>query len=193
MNLFYEAYPGTVEINGSEYEILTDFRDYISFLDMIKDDSVSLGEKQMLIMEYFTEEKPDDFQCAVESLCDFINMQGIPVCGPGDGCEEEGQETRARKDLYSFAADYPCILSGFLHDYGIDLQTVEHLHWWKFRMLFDNLSDSTEIKQRIYYRAKDLGTIKDKEERKRIAEIQRLIRLPEEKISDYEIGDAFDF
>lgn len=58
-------------------------------------------------------------------------------------------------------------------------------------MLFDGLSDDTEIKQRIMYRSIDLNTVKDKEERKRIRKIQSTIQLPEEMLSDYEIGEMF--
>lgn len=58
-------------------------------------------------------------------------------------------------------------------------------------MLFDGLSEDTEIKQRIMYRSIDLNTVKDKEERKRIRKIQSAIRLPEEILSDYEIGEMF--
>ena len=57
--------------------------------------------------------------------------------------------------------------------------------------LFDGLSDDTEIKQRIMYRSLDLSTIKDKDERKRIQKIQRSIQLPQEALSDYDIGDMF--
>lgn len=58
-------------------------------------------------------------------------------------------------------------------------------------MLFDGLSDDTEIKQRIMYRSIDLSTVKDKGERKRIRKIQSAIQLPEEMLSDYEIGEIF--
>ena len=56
---------------------------------------------------------------------------------------------------------------------------------------FDGLSEDTEIKQRIMYRGIDLSDIKDKDERKRIAKIQRRIQLPAEALSDYDIGNAF--
>ena len=58
-------------------------------------------------------------------------------------------------------------------------------------MLFDGLSEDTEIRQRIMYRGINLADIKDKEERKRIAKIQRSIQLPAEELTDYEIGNAF--
>ena len=68
---------------------------------------------------------------------------------------------------------------------------VDYLHWWKFRMLFDGLSEDTEIKQRIMYRGIRLSDIKDKEERKRISRIQKAIQLPAGRVSDFDIGNAF--
>ena len=112
------------------------------------------------------------------------------VCCDGKEKAGIGGET-SEKELFSFRIDYPYILSGFLRDYGIDLDTVKYLHWWKFRMLFDGLSEDTEIKQRIMYRGINLSEIKDKEERKRISKIQRSIQLPAEELTDYEIGNAF--
>ena len=41
------------------------------------------------------------------------------------------------------------------------------------------------------YRSIDLSSIKDKEEKKRIKKIQNAIQLPEEVLSDYEIGEIF--
>lgn len=193
MNLFYEDYPKSVEVDGESYPIITDFRNYISLLDMLKDDHVSPQEKIQLILEYFPGRKPVNFQAAVDALVDFIAMQDLPVCGPESTGGEEKNPEESRKNVYSFSVDYPCILSGFLQDYCIDLQKVGYLHWWKFRMLFDNLSEDTEIRKRIYYRSLDLNDVKDKEERKRIAKIKRIIQLPEEGLSDYDIGDAFSF
>ena len=38
MNVFYEDLPETLKINGKEYPIITDFREWIRFSDMLKSD-----------------------------------------------------------------------------------------------------------------------------------------------------------
>lgn len=58
-------------------------------------------------------------------------------------------------------------------------------------MLFDGLSEDTEIKKRIMYRSIDLSAIKDKDERKRIRRIQQSVRLPEDALTDFDIGEIF--
>lgn len=188
MNLFYEDYPAEIIVNGSEIPILTDFRDYVRLLDMLKDTEIDPFEKYEIICLYF-KERPSDFEEAFDELIDFITMKQFHekhASGDAQNSEEVPQ-----KEVYSFSVDYPFIFSAFLRDYGINLRTIPYMHWWEFRLLFDGLSDDTEIKQRILYRSIDLNEVKDKDEKKRIEKIQRAIRLPsEELVTDYEIGDA---
>ena len=182
MNLFYEEYPEEIIVNGKEIPIITDFREYIRLLDMLQDDSLSLYEKVFYVRNYF-KENPEDFLAAFEELMNFVTMERME--------EQEGECCRERKQVYSFEIDYPFIFSAFLHDYGINLRSIKYMHWWEFRMLFDGLSDNTEIKKRMLYRGIDLSTIKDADERKRIQRIQQEIMLPDAGPNDYDIGEAF--
>lgn len=191
MNLFYEEYPKALEVHGEFYPIITDFREYIRLLDMLKCKELNEIQIIMILGEYFLTDISID-QEAIHALTGFVTMDLKEKENNSDSEEEgEGQEETEKKNLFSYEIDYPYILSGFLRDYGIDLETVEYLHWWKFRMLFDGLSDDTEIKQRIMYRGINLSDIKDRDERKRILKIQRSIQLPAEELTDYEIGHAF--
>lgn len=187
MNFFYEAFPDTIEIHGEDVAIITDFREYIRLLDMLKCDELNAYQKRDILEDYFIDEITVDDD-AIDALTEFAAMD---LEGDEDAEEDDSEQFGSKKNLFSYEIDYPFILSGFLRDYGIDLNTVDYLHWWKFRMLFDGLSEDTEIKQRIMYRGIDLSDIKDKDERKRIAKIQRRIQLPAEVLSDYDIGDAF--
>lgn len=189
MNLFYEKYPESVWVHEKWIPIITDFREYIRLFDMLRSDELESREKVFIIQEYFLEDTVIDID-AIAALSDFILMLD-PLDSDDKRCTEEKAEETKSKNLFSYSIDYPYILSGFLRDYGIDLETIEYLHWWKFRALFDGLSDDTEIKQRIMYRGIDLSTIKDKDEKKRIARIQREIQLPAEQLSDYDIGNVF--
>lgn len=190
MNLFYEAFPDTVNIHEKDIPIITDFREYIRLLDMLKCDELSTLQKRIILGEYFLEDVPVD-EDAISSLTAFVTMEIPSGRSDDEKGKKDGEQESPQKNLFSYEIDYPYIISGFLRDYGIDLETVEYLHWWKFRMLFDGLSEDTEIKQRIMYRGVNLSDIKDKEERKRISRIQKKIQLPQEALSDYDIGNAF--
>lgn len=192
MNLFYEEYPKVLEVRGEFYPIITDFREYIRLLDMLKCKELNDVQKIMILKEYFLTDISID-ATALRALTNFVTMEMEEKESEQDPDGEEGEELEetGKKNLFSYEIDYPYILSGFLRDYGIDLETVNYLHWWKFRMLFDGLSEDTEIKQRIMYRGINLSDIKDKDERKRISRIQKQIRLPMEELTDYDIGNAF--
>lgn len=189
MNLFYEDYPTSINVDGEEIPILTDFRSYIQMADMLKDTELTSNEKYQLLQQYF-KDNPKDFNHAIDRLLDFVTMKELPRCGVQKGAGDEEVEEN-RKELYSFSIDYPFIFSAFLQEYGIHLRDIPYLHWWEFCMLFDGLSEDTEIRKRIMYRNMDLNEIKDKDERKRIEKIQRLIRLPGNEPTDFDIGDAF--
>lgn len=183
MNLFYEALPTSVMVSGRLVRIRTDFRDYIALLDMLKDKDVKSVDKLLILSEYFLDDI-EISQSAIDALCDFVSANF-----------SEGEVNQAgtgnSKNLFSFSTDYPYILSAFLRDYGIDLIDIKYLHWWKFRMLFDGLSEDNEIKKRIMYRSINLNEIKDAEERKRIRKIQKVIELKQEELTDFDIGNAF--
>lgn len=183
MNLFYEELPTSIVINGDYVRIRTDFRDYISLMDMLKDKDIKSIDKILILSDYFLDDV-EISQPAIDALCDFMSMDIAEV-------ETSQTRTRRQKNLFSFSVDYPYILSAFLRDYGIDLIDIKYMHWWKFRMLFDGLSEENEIKKRIMYRGINLSEIRDPEERKRIRKIQKVIELKQEELTDYDIGDAF--
>lgn len=190
MNLFYEDYPTVLKVKNEFIPIITDFREYIKLLDMLNDEEVNGYEKMLFLQQYFLKE-PKNMDEAISRLTDFVSMQELNDMHTEESGEGEDTDVEEPKPLFSFALDYPYILAGFWQDYGIDISEIKYLHWWKFRQLFDGLSEKTEIKQRIMYRSIDLSTIKDKDERKRIEKIQRSIKLPESELTEYDIGNAF--
>lgn len=189
MNLFYEDYPISIWVHEEEIPIITDFREYVKLMDMLNNSELCSRDKIYFLQQYF-KKTPSDFQSAVDALIDFVLMEDLKTSGRQSGY---GSDSTPKKEVYSFEIDYPFIFSAFLSEYGINIRTISYMHWWEFRLLFDGLSEKTEIKQRIIYRSVNLNSIKNKEERERIRRIQDAIRLPDSGVSDYEIGDAFEW
>lgn len=194
MNLFYEEYPKAIRGEGEIIPIHTDFRKYIKLMDILKAKDVSDSEKAEFLCSFFLK-MPADINTAIDRFLDFVLMKDLKLPA-GEGSENnevdsEVEPEKPTKTLYSFEYDYAFILSGFLQCYQINLKTIDYMHWWEFRCLFQGLPEDTGIKQRIRYRGTDLSSIKDKAERRRIRRIQNEIRLPSEQMSDYEIGNAF--
>lgn len=187
MNIFYESLPESVCISGREYKIITDFREWIRFSDMLKSD-IADGFKMMFTKEMFLNALPEpfDFVEILNAFTSFLVMREVqmPISAPTDN--------EKSKSNLSYEYDAPYIISAFLRDYGIDLLDIPYLHWWKFKMLLDGLDEKNQIKERVYYRDVDASKIQDKEERKRVLRVKRVIALPESVyVADEEIGDAF--
>lgn len=190
MNPLYESFPNYVVINERKVRIVTDFREYIKLIDLLKDDEVDTVDKARLILQWFLDDPGEDFSECLQALSDFVtNYKEQKVEKSSEGENEEGN--LQRNPVISYSQDAPYILSGFLECYGIDLTEIPYMHWWKFQMLIDGMNEGCELKKRMGYRSVDLSKIKDKEERERIKRIQKQIAIVAQSVSSEEIGDAF--
>nr|DAE36333.1 MAG TPA: hypothetical protein [Caudoviricetes sp.] len=202
MNVFYEELPEALEINGREYPVITDFREWIRFSDMLKSD-IPPKFKLEFLSEMFLEKVPDLYtedgiEEVMDAITSFLSLSGTEfpdISSDEANSEEESEEVeyeeqRAKKAIY-YEQDAPYIISAFRREYQIDLLSVPYMHWWKFRMLLDGLSEESQIKKRIYWRTCDVSKM-DKKERREILKIRRSITIPEEEyVSDEDIGNAF--
>lgn len=74
MNLFYENFPEYIIVTGQKVRIITNFREYIKLLDMLKDNELSEIDKIYALKQYFIDDVPD-LEEAIEELCLFIRMK----------------------------------------------------------------------------------------------------------------------
>lgn len=191
INVLCERFPDSVIVHGRRYKIETDFREWIRFHNLVEDESVPWQMKANLMLQWYMK-IPDDVEMAIYALGKFLSA--VELYEDTEDDEKKQSTNKNSMPAFSFQEDAGCIYSAFWECYGIDLETVDYMHWWKFRTLFDWLPEDTEIKQRMYYRTLDVNAIKDKEERKRVRRIQGKIKLCRKKkryVSDYDIGDAF--
>lgn len=188
MNLIYDPYPNRVTVARHEYEIITDFKDWLRFVDMLKDPAVTEQDKLLIMLGFYVDDLPPTMlSMAYRPLIDFFSMKEAESTGAN---EAEEIPPTAKKALYDFNQDARYIIAGFWQDYRIDL-TETNMHWWKFRILLDGLSEKTEFKQRVMYRNTNVNEIKDITERNRILRIQRSIAIKQGKPDDFEIGGMF--
>lgn len=190
MNLLYERLPEAVVVNGKEIRIVTDFREYLKLIDLLKDEDVDTMSKANLIMQWFLDDPGEDFSNCLQALSDFTtNYRGQET--KKDIQDDREDEEKRNDPVISYTQDAPYIISGFLECYGIDLLEIPYMHWWKFQMLIDGMNEKCELKKRMSYRSIDAGKIKDKEERERIRKIQKQIAITDHEVTDEEIGDVF--
>ena len=169
----------------------TNFRNSILFELIMQESDLSNEAKvyQALKIYYPNLKQITDINKAVDNILWFYK------CGKEDKKETSQKENKeGNKRIYSYEFDNELIYSAFKDQYGIDLQDIEYLHWWKFKAMFDALKDDNKIVEIMGYRAMNINKIKDKEMKKHYKKMQKLYALPdmrseEEKENDF--AEAF--
>ena len=176
MNLLIDRLPSEVTVGGVEFKIRSDFRTSILFEQLMFDSTIEDNEKIALALElYYSDEisriNNANIDEAIEKMLWFFT----------GGKEKEGSTKKTSsniKRVYDYEYDDDYIYSAFMTQYGIDLNRIKYLHWWKFRALFNCLKEDNEIVKIMQYRGVNLTKIKDKEERKRYAKLKEIYKLP---------------
>ena len=172
-------------ITPNGYKIKTDFRQAIKFELLMQDNELNDEEKVLLTLNLFYEEdfydKLEEPKKQLEDIIWFY-LHGKEI-------KENKKEGKSNQQIYSYEYDADYIFSAFLETYGMDLNTAG-LHWWKFKAMFNGLSEKTKLVEIMGYRAIDLSKIQDKEERKRYERLKQIYQLPdmrteEEKEADF--------
>jgi len=178
MNILLDILPEEVAINGKRYYIDTDFRTFIIFEKIILDHTLTAKEKiTELLNLVYTEEVPVDVTAAFDAAIQIYRCGEETTSRPG-ATRKNGDVELKPKLIYDYEKDAPYIYAAFLSQYGIDLNEIVYMHWWKFHALFNGLTSSTKIVEIMGYRATDLSKIKDKDERARLAKLKRIYDLP---------------
>lgn len=184
INPLYEEFPESIEADGRSYGIVTDFREWIRFSDMLGDKDLTDEEKLYLLTNWLTEAPRSITSNLVDALFAFFRADALnpdPVQDDEDDEPEEEPQPK-RPPVFDWKYDAKFLIGDFRRYYNIDLLTAE-MHWWEFRCLFAALPDDSQCRTRIGIRSADLSKIKDRDRRNQLAVMQRLIALPFEMIS----------
>ena len=174
MNLLIDLVPNLVVIDGIEYKINSDFRISILFELLMQDVEISDDEKAILALDLYYPICPNNQEMALEKLLWFYK------------CGKEIEDTNSKgigggnaEQIYSFEYDDEYIYSAFLDQYGVDLQDIEYLHWWKFKAMFKALKEDNEIVKIMGYRALDLSKIDDKNQKEHYRKLKQMYKIPD--------------
>ena len=174
MNLLIDLAPTSVDINGEKYEINSDFRTSILFELLTLDKSIQHNDKIRLALDLYYPVRPKDTVLAIEKILWFYRG-GKDAVKPKRSVKGGN---RSSTQVYSFEHDDDYIYAAFMDQYGIDLQDIDELHWWKFKALFKSLKEDNEIVKIMKYRGTDLSTIKDKEQKAYYKKMQEIYKIP---------------
>lgn len=117
----------------NDCEIATDFRVMLRYEQLLFAQDLTAFEKIEQIFALFY---PNGYgRMAAEEA--WAGIQWFHRCGK-DAPKGDGEIRRMAARAYDWEQDAPLILAAFQQAYGLDL-TAEHIHWWRFRALFDYL------------------------------------------------------
>lgn len=187
MNMLVDLLPESVEIDGEEYQINTDFRISIMFELLMQDDEVEDMDKTAQALNLYYPVIPENKQKAVEKIIWFYR------CGKETNQDSSNTGGGTQKQVYSFDYDDGYIYEAFLREYGIDLQEIEYLHWWKFRSMFKGLPDDTEFVKIMGYRSVNINSKMSKEQKQFYKKMQSIHALPvshKEEEADKKLAEA---
>ncbi len=177
MSLLTSKLSTSILINDMEFQLNTNFRNSIIFEELILNEDISKEEvKDKAIKLYYNQPIIEKIKpAALQGIIWFYS------CGrseeEAEGKKEQHSNTKT-SDIYSFKYDDEYIYSAFLDQYGIDLQDIDYLHWWKFKAMFKSLKSDNKIVEIMGYRSMDLNFIKDKSQKDFYKKMQYLYKLP---------------
>lgn len=181
--LLIDRVPTSVEIDGVEYEIYSDFRTGILFEMLMCDREYSEPEKIMQALELYYPVIPKDLNAAVEKILWFYQGEATEYTSKGGG--------KRASQIYSYEHDAEYIYAAFLDQYGINLQQVDYLHWWEFKALFKGLKADNEIVKIMGFRAMEIDRDMSKKEQKYYRKMKEMYKIPLPK-SDVEKLDEIN-
>lgn len=175
MNILVDKLP-------TEYEGLkvnTNFRSFILFELLMQDRKLSKKEKIIVSLNLFYDEIPQDIKKAIDGIVWFYT-RGKKIKQNND----TNSKNNNKKNIYSYEYDADYIYTAFLDQYGIDLNEIDYLHWFKFKAMFEGLKSDNKICEIMGYRAIDINKIKDKEEKKKYKKLQKEWALPDDRTEE---------
>ncbi len=174
MNIIIDGLPETIKTDKGSHPIITDFRASMLFEIMMLDPDMTKEEKLEETVEIYVPDyhfdSAEDLEAVIDQILWFYR------CGRQE--DKNGSSGSSSGSVpYSFEHDTDFLIASFMEAYGIDL-TTEKMHWWKFKALFNNLPESTPMRQAIYYRICDIPGKASREEKERIRKLKEYYKLP---------------
>ena len=113
--------PQTLDINGHEYHILTDFRNILRIISAYMDPDLEDQEKVYILLrrvygDDFYKIPPEDYEAAINAANNFI------ACGEHDD--------RPSPRVVNWEKDEQLIFPAVNKVAGTEIRALPYLHWW---------------------------------------------------------------
>lgn len=127
--------PTAVEVNGTEYQIRSDYRDILTIIEALSDPELSNQDRAEAMLDIFYpqfDEMPQaDYEEAIRQCLAFIN------------CGDEEQEEKRNPKLMDWQQDFPLIVAPVNRVIGKEVRSAKYLHWWTWLAAYQEIGDCT--------------------------------------------------
>ena len=183
-NMLIDLLPTTIVVGGKEYPIKSDFRTSMLFEILMLDEDIEEKEKGDIAVKLYFEDirfiNDENAREVMEKILWFYTCgksESEDECVERQEDEEESVENYQEERIYDFDIDDIYIYTAFLQQYGIDLQDIEYMHWWKFRAMFNSLNEDCKFSKILSYRSIDLSEIEDKKQREFYSKMKEVYKI----------------
>lgn len=189
MNILIDELPEYVAIDDVEYKINTDYRISIMFEMMIQDNTLTRREKPLIALSLYYPEIPHNTSKALQKIMWFYSC-GKTKSKVTKQKTSKKEKSNASKQIYSFEYDAELIFAAYLGQYGVNLQRIDHLHWWEFKALFEGLNASNKIIEVMSIRNTEITKDMPKAEKERIRRLKEVYKLPDMRTEEEKIRET---
>lgn len=177
VSILTEKPPEYLIISEKKHPIRTDFKIWLKVSElMAKNTADALAEMFALIFY----EMPDNLYKAVGEITEFYKHSEKK-------CSKKKKNIPSKRD-FDYDYDSELIFAAFWQQYKIDL-CESNMHWWKFKALFNCLSEDTQFIKVVQYRNMELSQIKDKDQKAFYRKMKALYRLPDNRSEEQKQAD----
>lgn len=169
--------PESLYVNGTEYEINTDFRIALLILQAAGDKELSDQEKAYVILyNLFCDEVPEeDMEEALKEAAWFL-----------DGGDNYDDSPASPKPVINWKQDERPMFAAVNKVAGREIRKPEPLHWWTFLSLLSSIDGECEYTQMLSIRQKlNEGKTLDKVEKEYYKRKRSIIDIREDTSREY--------
>ncbi len=160
--------PTSVDVDGVNYAIETDFRVVLGIIEALNDAELEEAEKAAIaLVLFYKDEIPPDRKKALEECFLFMDMG------------EKAPTKRKSARTMDWEHDWPYIIAPVNRVLGYEAREKEQLHWWTFLGAYMEMGGDCTFAHVISMRDKlNRGAKLEKYEREWLRRNRALVQLP---------------
>lgn len=127
--------PMSVEVNGTEYAIRSDYRDVLTIIEALSDAELTDEDKAEVMLDIFYPDFLDmpqsDYEEAVHQCVIFINGG------------KENKNSKSSPKLMDWQQDFPIIVAPLNRVLGKEIRAEKYIHWYTLLSAYSEIGDCT--------------------------------------------------